>query len=82
MTLVKETLKNEIKAAFDEVKTYDGTSGKNGDAAIEKLCDTIANSVDKYIKSATVSSSHVITLVAPSGGGPVTGTITTTNSIN
>lgn len=78
MALNKTTFKSSLKAVFDALKNYDGSSGKSQDDAIEKLADDLASAIDSYIKSATVTS--VPTLVAPPGGGPVTGTITNTIS--
>ena len=56
MPLIPETLKLDIKAAYDEVKNY-GTEDppKNGDDAIEFLATKITEAIDKYLKSATVT---------------------------
>lgn len=78
MALVKSSLKASIKQVFNEVKAYDGSNGKSQDDAIEALTDKLATAIDAYIKSATITSTPV--LVAPPGGGPVTGTITNTIS--
>lgn len=74
--LVKTTLKNDLKAIFDALKDYDGSAGQSQDEAIDKLATDLANAIDSYIKSATITS--VPALTSPSG--PVTGTITNTIS--
>lgn len=78
MALVKAIFKAQVKEIFDELKSFDGSSGKSQGEAIEYLADKLATAIDTYIKSATVTS--VPTLVAPPGGGPVTGTIANTIS--
>jgi hypothetical protein len=72
MALNKDTLKGQIKAAFQ------AQAGKtdNPDAALDDLSDKIAIAIDAYIKSATINNIPVLT----SPSGPVTGTITSTIS--
>ena len=74
--LVKTTLKNDLKAVFDALKDYDGSAGQSQDEAIDKLAADLANAIDSYIKSATITSVPALT----SPAGPVTGTITNTIS--
>jgi len=76
MALVKTVLKNDLKAVFDALKKFDGSDGKSQDEAIEKLANDLADAIDSYIKSATITSVPVLT----SPSGLVTGTITNTIS--
>lgn len=75
MALVKATFKTKIKTLMNALK-----SEENQEAAIDKFAGDLADAVDSYIKSATITSTHVAVLSSPAG--PVTGTITTTNSIS
>jgi hypothetical protein len=72
MALVKDSLKTQLKAAFQ------AQTGKtdNPEAALEDLADKIASAVDSYIKSATITNVPALT----SPAGPVSGTITSTIS--
>jgi hypothetical protein len=74
MSLNKTQLKNSIQLAFDSQKG----KTENQASAINDLAQKIADAVEVYVKSITVTSIPVLT--APPGGGPVTGTIT--NSIS
>ena len=78
MPLVKTTLQQDLKAIFTALKDFDGSEGKTQEQAIEKLTADLADSIDTYIKTAVVTSVPI--LVAPPGGGPVTGAITNTIS--
>jgi hypothetical protein len=70
--LVKETLKAQLKAAFQA----QSAKTDNPEAALEDLAGMIATAVDAYIKSATITNVPVLT----SPAGPVSGTITSTIS--
>jgi hypothetical protein len=73
MALDKTGLKNSIKAMLNTLKTYDGTSGKEQDDAIEKFCDDLSTYIDNYVKTATVviTPADVATAVMSNGGGVV-----------
>ena len=67
MALSKATIKGEIKSAFTAVMEQE----QNRDGAIDTVADKIATAVINAIKSATIT--YTTGLVAPTGGGPVTG---------
>jgi hypothetical protein len=72
MALNKATLKTAIKGAFlDELG---GSPTNDQDAAIDRLAGKIADACDSFVRSATVTSTPILT----SPSGPVTGTITNT----
>lgn len=73
MPLVKATLQAEIVSAFNANMTGITPSSEQTQQ-VNALASAIATAVDNYIKSATVTSTPL--LIAPPGGGPVTGTIT------
>jgi hypothetical protein len=70
MALDKPTLKAAIEQAFLGALNVSPTGEQS--EAIETLAGNITDAIDTFVKSATVV--HV--LVAPAGGGPVTGEIT------
>lgn len=74
MALVKTVLEDALLTAFKEqmAKT------SNPEDAFRALAKSMATAIDAYIKSATVVYSAG--LVAPPGGGPVTGVLTHTIS--
>lgn len=67
MALVKPTLKAAIKAAFLQEQANETDKA----AAIDNIAGAIADAVDAYLKSMTIT--YTLGLVAPAGGGPVTG---------
>ncbi len=69
MSLSKPTLKGAIKTALLAQRNNTTDPAQ----AADDLADAIANSVDAYLKSLTIT--YTSGLVAPSGGGPVTGTL-------
>jgi len=73
MALDKTELKNSIIALLDVLKTYDGTTGKEQDDAIDKFGDDLANYIDAYVKTATVviTPANVVTAALSNGGGSV-----------
>lgn len=81
-----ESLKSEIKTVFDEVKTYDGSSGKTGDDSIDKIAEGIAAAVDNYIKSMTITilQTDIVAGALSNSGGPVVAAspIVLTNAIS
>lgn len=75
MALLKDTIKLEIQAISTSLNAGDPTEQtavENEDAWADALADVIINA----IKSASISVPG-LGLVAPSGGGPVTGSSTT-----
>ena len=73
MPLVKSTLVTELEAVFN-ANVSDPTTEQS--EQINAMANSLANAIDAYIKSATVTSVPVLT--CPSGA--VTGTITNTIS--
>jgi len=77
MALVKSKLKNDIKQIFVTLRTYDGTDGNTQEDAIEKMATDLANAIDLYIRSATVTTPINTSVVGTANGGnilyPVTG---------
>ena len=76
MSLIPQTLKADIKAAYEEVKKYDGSEGKTGDDAIEYLATKITEAVDKYLKSATVTVPAGVPVATAGSAAAQTGTTT------
>lgn len=68
MALVHDDIKNNIVAAFKAVMDQE----EDREAAIDTVADKLAKAVEDAIKSATIM--YTSGLVAPTGGGPVTGT--------
>ena len=78
MALNKTSLEGDIKTLMDALLAFDGSSGKKQSDAIDKFKKDLASAIDTYVKTATVNVPGT-GLVAPSGGGPVTGISTTGN---
>lgn len=72
MALVKDTLKADILKAFDKQKN----KTSDADAALNDLAALLADAVDKYIKSATVTVAAGIPVAT--AGSPTAQTGTTT----
>ena len=68
MPLVKETIKTEIKTAFEQVMNQ---SDDDRAGAIDKVADKIASTIVEAIKSVQIT--YAGGLVAPAMGGPLTG---------
>ena len=79
MALNASTLSSLIKADI----LANVPSANEDTVAVQKLSDAIADSVVAHIQAAAVVTTDVpgAGLVAPSGGGPVTGNATGTGSI-
>jgi len=73
MALDKNGLKISIKNLLDSLKTYDGTTGKQQDDAINKFCTDLSDYMDTYIKTATVTitPANIVTAGLSNGGGAV-----------
>lgn len=69
MPLVKATIKSEVKEAFTAVMNQ---QGDDREGALDKVADKLADAIINAIKSQQITYSAG--LVAPSMGGPVTGT--------
>jgi len=65
MALNKDRLKNSIKQTMQDMMTREQTS-------IEEFADRLAQAIVDEVKEAAIV--YQSGLVAPSGGGPVTGT--------
>ena len=78
MTLNKTGLKSDIDTLLNALLAFDNSSGKTQSDAIEKFKNDLADAIDTYVKTAKVTVPGT-GLVAPSGGGPVTGTSITGN---
>ena len=76
MALNKNGLKSDIDTLLNALLAFDGEAGKTQDDAIEKFKTDLSDAIDTFVKSATVTVPGT-GLVAPTGGGPVTGTSTT-----
>lgn len=76
MGLNKSGLKSDIDTLLNALLAFEGGSGQTQADAIDKFKDDLSNAIDTFVKSATVTVPGT-GLVAPSGGGPVTGTSTT-----
>ena len=75
MALVKGNLKNQIKAALEVGKNAPKDS--NPDSLLDETAGKLADAIDAYIKSATVTS--IVTIPVTSvPGTPGAGTATST----
>lgn len=75
MALAKAALQMALAAAMNDA----GVPGETKAAYITRVTTNMANAIDTYVKTGTVSVPGT-GLVAPSGGGPVTGAGTGTIS--
>tara|TARA_R100000306_G_C4376675_1_gene142231 strand:- start:2865 stop:3077 length:213 start_codon:yes stop_codon:yes gene_type:complete len=62
--LAKAALKAEIKQLMTDMRTRT----ENAD---DEFAERLSNAIDTYVKTAAIK--YISGLVAPSGGGPVTG---------
>ena len=76
MALDKGTLKSDISTLLNTLLAFEGGSGQTQADAITKFKNDLSDAIDTFVKSATVTVPGT-GLVAPTGGGPVTGTSTT-----
>lgn len=70
MALNKSSLQSAIKSAYKNMKDSDGDE----EATLDTLSGKLAEAIDTYVKAATIVYSTG--LIAPPGGGPVTGAFT------
>lgn len=82
MSLVIKTLQDAFIAAYDKAELEAKKPDANNQTIKETLALEQATAIDAFVKSALVTSTHAIALVAPPSGGPVTGTIETENVIS
>ena len=61
MALDKTTLITEIKAISNTLKTYDGSTGKTMNDAINKYASDLADAIEKFVKSAAINIDSGIT---------------------
>ena len=78
MPLNKPGLQADIDKMLNDLLAFDGSSGKTQADSINKFKTDLANAIDKFVKTATVTVPGT-GLVAPTG--PVTG-ISTTGSLS
>ena len=78
MTLDKTGLQSNIKTLLDALLAFEGGSGQTQADAIDKFKNDLSDAIETFVKSAKVTVPGT-GLVAPSGGGPVTGTSVTGN---
>lgn len=76
MPLNKTVLRSDIDTLLNALLEFEGGSGQEQSDAIDKFKTDLSDAIDTFVKSATVTVPGT-GLVAPSGGGPVTGTSTT-----
>lgn len=76
MALNKTGLRSDINTLLTALLEFDGSSGKTQSDSIEKFKNDLADAIDTFVKTAKVTVPGT-GLVAPSGGGPVTGTSVT-----
>lgn len=76
MALDTPGLKNDIDTLLSALLAFDGSDGKKQADAIAKFKTDLADAIDTFVKSATVTVPGT-GLIAPSGGGPVTGSSVT-----
>ena len=85
MALDKTTLAATISATLTALKDYDGSTGKTQADAIDKLSGDLADAIDVFVKSGTVSTtvaSGITVQVDPvTGIGATTGTGAGTGSV-
>ena len=78
MALNLTKFKSDLKAALLKAQAKNQKDNVDIDTAMGNLADEIATEVDKYIKTATVSTnvSTIVTgtCVTPQGGGTIQGT--------
>lgn len=74
MALSKDRLKVKIKQAFEAEQTEE----VDHNASLERISDKLAQAIIDEIKLLNIN--YTTGLIAPSGGGPVTGVITHTVS--
>lgn len=79
MALNKTALKSDIDTLLNALLAYDGSSGQTQADAIEKFKTDLADAIDTFVKTGSVAVPGT-GLVAPTGGGPVTGQATGTIS--
>jgi len=70
MAVSKTVLMKAIKAAFDNEKEQTDNQQDSIDRIANAISDAVADAIVQGVNTAMIS------LVAPAGGGPVTGTIT------
>lgn len=72
MALIPNNLKTSLKSAISAIQC----DPDNADAALDAFCEALANSIDAYIKTATVTVSPGIPVTT--AGSPTTQTGATT----
>ena len=68
MPLIPSVFKSQLKTALKSIQC----DPENADAAIDAFCDAFVNSIDTYIKSATITIQPGQVVTTPSGPGATT----------
>ena len=76
MALVPNTFKSQLKTALKNIQC----DPDDPDAAIDAFCDAFVNSIDAYIKSATVTVQPGITVSTAGSPTAQTGATTSTGT--
>ena len=76
MALNKIGLKSDIGTLLNALLAFDGSSGKTQSDAIDKFKNDLADAIDTYVKTATVTITSVSGVTTgPGVSGPGTGTL-------
>ena len=76
MALNKIGLKSDIKSLLESLLAFDNNSGQTQSDAIEKFSGDLADTIDTYVKTATVNVTSVTGVTVGAGvSGPGTGTL-------
>lgn len=79
MALNTTKLQSDIDILLKALLAFDGSIGQKQSDAINKFKGDLSNAIETFVKSGSVAVPGT-GLVAPSGGGPVTGQATGTIS--
>lgn len=76
MALNPIALKSDIKTLLESLLAFDNTSGQTQADAIEKFSGDLADTIDTYVRTATVNVISVTGVTVGAGtSGPGTGTL-------
>lgn len=66
----KEKLKTDIKGLMTTLKSYDGSSGKEQDDAIEKFANDLSQAISDYVVTLTIQANTTQINAAAMVAGP------------
>jgi len=76
MPLNKTALKAQIKTLLESLLAFDNSAGQTQADAIEKFSGDLSNTIDTYVRTATVNVVSVTGVTVGAGvSGPGTGTL-------